>query len=112
MKKSAPWLLFLMLFTITAFAEDKDVLPNNYLTGMHVIASHPAPGGPNATLKRLTSAFSFSPSTTSTCSTFPPPLACADTLIRFNGQFNALGVYLDGTARNTWQYSMVGKPPS
>ena len=109
MKKSAPCFLFLMLLTV-AYAQDKDVLPNNYLTRMHVIASHPVPGGPNATMKRLTSAFSFSPSTTSTCTNFSLP--CADTLIHFNGQFNVLGVYVDGTARDIWQYSMVGKSPS
>jgi hypothetical protein len=112
MKKSAPLLLFLMLLAITAFAEDKDALPNTFLKGMHAIAAHPAPGGPNAAQKKLASALRVSPSTTSACSNSPLLLQCLDTVVHFNGGFNALGVYLDGTARNSWQYSMVGKPPS
>jgi hypothetical protein len=112
MKKSAPLLLFVMLLAITAFAEDKDALPNTFLKGMHAIAAHPAAGGPNAAQKKLASALRVSPSTTSACSNSPLLLQCLDTVVHFNGEFNDLGVYLDGTTRKFWQYSMVGKPPS
>lgn len=108
--KSALWFLLVMLLSVAGFAQDqdKDVLPNNHLSKMHVIAIHPAPGGPNAAAKGLANALSFSPNAT-TSSSFPPGV---DTLINFTGQFKALGVYLDGTARDIWQYSMVGRPPS
>ena len=110
MKKCALWFLLVTLLSAVAFAQDKDkdVLPNNFLSGMHVIASHPAPGGPYAAQKRATNVLRPLPNATS-CSGFPP---CVDTLINFTGQFRAEGVYLDGTARDVWQYSMVGRAPS
>ena len=110
MKKCALWFLLVTLLSAVAFAQDKDkdILPNNFLSGMHVIASHPAPGGPYAAQKRATNVLRPLPDATG-CSGFPP---CVDTLINFTGQFRAEGVYLDGTARDIWQYSMVGRAPS
>lgn len=110
MKKCALWFLLVTLLSAVAFAQDKDkdILPNNFLSGMHAIASHPAPGGPYAARKRATNVLRPLPDVTS-CSGFPP---CVDTLINFTGQFKAEGVYLDGTARDIWQYSMVGRAPS
>ncbi|MGC2548793.1 MAG: hypothetical protein WA437_00970 [Candidatus Sulfotelmatobacter sp.] len=110
MKKCALWFLLVTLLSAVAFTQDKDkdVLPNNFLSGMHVIASHPAPGGPYAAQKRATNVLRPLPTATG-CSGFPP---CVDTLINFTGQFRAEGVYLDGTARDVWQYSMVGRAPS
>ena len=54
MKKCALWFLLVTLLSAVAFTQDKDkdVLPNNFLSGMHVIASHPAPGGPYAAQKK------------------------------------------------------------
>jgi hypothetical protein len=121
MTKSTPAFLLAVLFSVTAFAQnarvnnaqDKDALPNTFLRGMHMMNTHPAPGGPKAAQKMPNAAF-VSPNTNSGTSCQPESLAlpCVDTLVHFNGQFNALGVYLDGTARDTWQFSMVGKPPS
>src|ERR1700732_4702083 len=92
MKKCALCFLLVTLLSAVAFTQDKDVLPNSFLSGMHVIASHPAPGGPYAAKKRSTNVLQPLPNATSS-SSFPPGV---DTLINFTGQFRTEGVYLDG----------------
>lgn len=52
MKKSTPWFLFVMLFSITALAQtatqqtnsNKDALPNTFLRGKQVKYSRVTPG--------------------------------------------------------------------
>jgi hypothetical protein len=96
------------LSNLLAFGATTIAAIYNFLSGMHVIASYPAPGGPYAAQKRATNVLRSLPNATSP-SSFPPGV---DTLVNFTGQFKAEGVYLDGTARDIWQYSMVGRPPS
>jgi len=122
MSKSSPWSLLTILIAAMAIAQDarvnnaqdKDALPNTYLRGMHIKNFQPAPGGPNA-IQKVPNALPLSPNVTNSGTSCQPEstaLPCVDTLIHFNGQFHTPGVYLDGTGRDTWQYSMVGKPPS
>ena len=68
MKTCALWFLLVTLLNAVAFTQDKDVLPNNFLSGMHVIASHPAPGGPYAAQKRATNVLRPLPNATSSSS--------------------------------------------
>jgi len=123
MRKYTPWFLFVMLFSVISFAEnakvnnapDKDALPNTFLRGKQTKFTHLAPGGPHGA-KKLMNAVSLSPNVATTPSTSCQPqsslLACADSVTNFLGSFKDEGVYLDGTTRDTWKYSMVGTAPS
>ena len=110
MKKFAPWFLFVLLVSLSAFAEDeKGVLPSSFLAGMHPRYTHIAPGGPYAKQKEAMTHASNLVGNFSSSTAFPHGV---DTLINFTGSFRAHGVYLDGTHRDLWQYSMVGRGPS
>ena len=98
MNKLVRWsmLLALSIFGFSAVAQDNDALPPNYLAGMHVMHANnsanlekkgniPAPHG------------------------FPLGV---DTIVNFTGQFQAPGVFYDGSAHQMWEYSMVGNPPA
>jgi hypothetical protein len=121
MKKFAPSFLLVILLSVTAFAQnaqttqDRDALPNNFLTGKHVKFSRIAPGGPNAAKKNMLNAARLSLNTTTTATSCTPQstkLPCVDTIINNNNFFKEQGVYFDGTSRSIWQYSFVGKPPA
>jgi len=111
-----------MLLSVTTFAknakvdnaQDKDALPNTYLRGKQMKFTHPAPGGPHGAQK-LANAASLSPNVTATPSTSCKPqsslLACVDSVTNFLGSFDEEGIYLDGTTRDIWKYSMVGTAP-
>jgi hypothetical protein len=123
MKHSIPWFLLVLLFSFPAHAQnteghvpgqDRDSVPNTFLRGKHMKSYRAAPGGPHASQK-LPNAAAFSPSVTSSTSSCTPQsllLSCVDSLVNFTGQFQAAGVYSDGTPRKTWEYSMVGRGPS
>jgi hypothetical protein len=96
MKKFAPWLLLFAMFSFTAFAQQNDALPANYLAGTHVEHSNPKGGG------------FHSNGNIPTPQGFPQGI---DTLVNFTGHFDAQGVYADGSAHHIWEYSMVGNPP-
>src|SRR5581483_5235652 len=106
MRKLAPWFVLFALCSVTAFAEQSDVLPNGFLTHMRSKHVDPPAAGTHATLKAHASLNSRDHHNSQPA--FPPGI---DTIVNFTGQFNAPGVYFDGTTRNTWQYSMVGNPP-
>jgi hypothetical protein len=120
MKKSAPWFLFALLFSVSAFAQNaqqqsaqnKDVLPANFLSTKHVRYGHPAAGGPFASQKLFKTASkpaSNALSTTSTTSSFPPGV---DSLVNFVGNFSEPGINFNGKPNTNWHYSIVGNPPT
>jgi len=118
MKRSSPWFLLVMLLSVTAFAQntqtaqDKDALPSTFLRGKQIRYSRPAPGGPHAAQKHMPNAASLSlNATTSTCQPQSIKLACVDSLTNFIGNFKEQGIYLDGSPRDLWQFSMVGMEP-
>jgi len=94
--KFALCFLSLALFGLSAFAEDPDVLPANFLGGAHVKHTNNA-GGLNTKQGNIPTPHGF-----------PQGI---DTLVNFTGHFEAQGVYFDGTAHHIWEYSMVGNPP-
>ena len=117
MKKFAPGFLLVTLLGVTAFAQnaqvqttqDRDALPNNYLSGKHVKYSHPAPGGPYAAQKHAMTAASTLSNTTTATSTFPPHV---DTLVNFLGNYSVPGINFNGQSNDHWHYSIVGNPPT
>jgi hypothetical protein len=123
MKKFAPGFLLVTLLSVTAFAQnaqqnlpaqDKDALPNNFLHGKHIKYAHSTPAGLHAA-KKMPNAASLSlnaATNSSSCKPQSSVLACVDTITNFNSFFKEQGVYLDGTSRDIWQFSLVGKPPS
>lgn len=121
MKKSAPWFLFVMLFSITALAQtatqqtsNKDALPNTFLRGKQVKFTRVTPGSVHST-KKIPNAASLSLNATTTSNSCAPQsfaLACLDSVINNNNFFKEEGVYYNGTTRNIWQYDLVGKPPA
>ena len=97
MKNFAPWFMLLALctFSITAFSQDSDSVPNNALAGMHVKHTNNAGG-------------LHGKGNIPTPHGFPVGI---DTLVNFTGHFEAQGVYFDGSPHHIWEYSMVGNPP-
>ena len=95
-KKVCLCLMSLALFSFAAFASDDDVVPNNYLMGMHVKHANNA-GGVHGK-GNIPTPHGF-------------PLG-VDTLTNFTGHFEAQGVYFDGTPHHIWEYSMVGNDPA
>jgi hypothetical protein len=101
--RSTLWLLllgFAFLGINAAFAQQKeeaatDALPNNYLAGQKV--RHQSNAGGLHAKGNLPTPHGFPQG--------------VDTLVNFTGQFQAPGVYFDGTSHNIWEYSMVGNPP-
>lgn len=96
MRKLALFFCFTALCSFSALAQTRGQVPKSFMKGKHVIHVHPAAGAlrgkgnmPNK-------------------NSFP---AGIDTIVNFTGQFEAPGIYLDGSSRNVWQYSMVGNPP-
>ena len=95
-KKVGLCLMSLALLSFSAFAADDDVVPNNYLMGMHVKHANNA-GGLHGK-GNIPTPHGF-------------PLG-VDTLTNFTGHFEAQGVYFDGTPHHIWEYSMVGNDPA
>ncbi|HEY4052717.1 MAG TPA: hypothetical protein VGL74_03180 [Terriglobales bacterium] len=96
MRKFGFLVLIAGLFTVSAFAADSDALPANALRGMHLKHTHPSPS--NFKKKgNIPTPHGF-------------PLG-VDTITNFTGHFESQGVYFDGSAHHTWEYSMVGNPP-
>ncbi len=95
-KKVGLCLMSLALFSFSAFAADDDVVPDNYLMGMHVKHTNNA-GGLNGK-GNIPTPHGF-------------PLG-VDTLTNFTGHFESQGVYFDGSAHHIWEYSMVGTDPA
>src|SRR5579884_1709379 len=122
MKKCVPWFLLALLCSIPAFAQNaqqqssqnKDVLPDSFLTTKHVRYGHVKAGGPFATNKHFSSvskaaASSLSSTTNASTSSFPPGV---DTLVNFVGNFSEPGINYNGKPNSNWHYSIVGNPPS
>jgi hypothetical protein len=96
MRKFGVLVLIAGLCSLTAFAADSDALPANALRGMHMKHAHPSPS--NFKKKgNIPTPHGF-------------PLG-VDTITNFTGHFESQGVYFDGSAHHTWEYSMVGNPP-
>lgn len=95
-KKVALCLMSVALLSFSAFAADDDVVPDNYLMGMHVMHANNA-GGLNGK-GNIPTPHGF-------------PLG-VDTLTNFTGHFESQGVYFDGSAHHIWEYSMVGTDPA
>lgn len=95
-KKIGLCLMSLALFSFAAFASDDDVVPDNYLMGMHVKHTNNAGG-------------LHGKGNIPTPHGFP---AGVDTLTNFTGHFEAQGIYFDGTPHHIWEYSMVGNDPA
>ena len=98
MKKLAPWLMLLALFSFSfvAFAQDSDAVPPNTLAGMHPIHAN-------------NSANAHKRGNIPTPHGFPLGV---DTITNFTDHFEAQGVLFDGSAHQMWEYSMVGNPPA
>jgi len=97
MKKVVFCLLSLAIFTLTAFAaQNSNELPKNFLSSKHPIHANHAGG-------------LHGKGNIPTPHGFP---AGVDTLINFTNHFEAQGVYFDGSAHHTWEYSMVGNNPA
>jgi hypothetical protein len=96
MKYLVSCFLLFGIFVLPTFAQDPDALPSNYLGGAHVREMNVPPGGAKRGKLSATKAFPQG----------------VDTIVNFTGQFQAQGVYYDGSPRNLWQYSMVGNPPA
>jgi hypothetical protein len=97
MKKFAFCILSLALFTLTAFAaQNNNELPKNFLSTKHPIHASKA-GGVHGK------------GNIPTPHGFP---AGVDTLVNFTDHFEAQGIYFDGSAHHTWEYSMVGTKPA
>lgn len=119
-KKSASWFLFVMLFSVAALAQtatqqnsNKDALPNTFLRGKHVKYSRVTPGSVHSA-KKISNAASLSLNAATASTSCAPQsfaLGCLDTVINNNNFFKEKGVYYDGTTRDIWQFSLVGKPP-
>lgn len=97
MKKFASWFMFIALFSFScaAFAQDGDALPANFTAGLHVQHANNS-----ANLQKR--------GNIPTPQGFPQGV---DTIVNFTNHFEAQGVYFDGSARQVWEYSMVGNPP-
>jgi hypothetical protein len=97
MQKLVPWsmLLALLSFAFSAVAQDNDALPPNYLAGTHVMHANNS-----ANLQKK--------GNIPTPQGFPQGV---DTIVNFTHQFQAPGVFYDGSAHQMWEYSMVGNPP-
>jgi hypothetical protein len=89
-------LLALLSFGFSAVAQDNDALPPNYLAGTHIIHANNS-----ANLQKK--------GNIPTPHGFPQGV---DTIVNFTGQFQAQGVFYDGSAHQMWEYSMVGNPPA
>jgi len=97
MKKFAFCILSLAIFTLTAYAaQNKNELPKNFLSSKHPIHANKA-GGVHGK------------GNIPTPHGFP---AGVDTLVNFTDHFEAQGIYFDGSAHHTWEYSMVGNKPA
>ncbi len=96
MKKLVPCLVLFALFAfgLTVMAQDTDVVPPNFLAGMHGKDAHNV------------GAF-HSKGNIPTPHGFPQGV---DTLVNFTHQFQAQGVYADGSSHHMWEYSIVGNP--
>ena len=96
MKKSISLLSLAALFTLSAFAQNSDVLPNNYLAGMHVKHQQRNP------------ALQHKRGNIPSPHGFPVGV---DTLVNFTGHYEAQGVLYNGAPHQMWEYSMVGNAP-
>src|SRR5690242_13030329 len=98
MKKIAPWFISLALFgfSLAVFAQDNDALPRNAARGFKI--EHANNLGKLGTKGNIPTPHGFPQG--------------VDTIVNFTNQFQAPGVYFDGTAHNIWEYSMVGNPPN
>ncbi len=94
MKYAVP-LLVLGLLALTAFAQDDDALPGNFLAGANAHHMNPKAGANKQ-------------GNIPTPHGFPQGY---DTLVNFTGHFEAQGVFYDGTPHHIWEYSMVGNTP-
>ena len=83
-------------FSVSAFAQDPDALPPTFTAGMHVMHANNA-----ANLQKR--------GNIPTPQGFPQGV---DTVVNFTHQFEAEGVFFDGSAHQMWEYSMVGNPPN
>lgn len=98
MKRLAPVLMLLALcgFSLAALAQDNDALPANAAAGFKIEhANNQASLGTKGNIP--------------TPHGFPQGV---DTIINFTNQFQAPGIYFDGSTHNIWEYSMVGNPPN
>jgi hypothetical protein len=94
MKMFAPWFALLALMSLAAFAQD-DALPPNYLSSTHIMHDSNAGG-------------LHGKGNIPTPHSFPQGV---DTLVNFTNHFEAQGVFYDGSAHHTWEYSMIGNAP-
>lgn len=89
-------LLALFGFSLAALAQDNDALPANAAAGFKIRhANNQASLGTKGN--------------TPTPHGFPLGV---DTIVNFTGQFQAPGIYLDGSTHNIWEFSMVGNSPN
>lgn len=122
MKKALPCFLLVFVSSFSGHAQnaqgklpsqDQDSVPNTFLRRKPMLEYRPAPGGPHAAQKMaIAAAHTSATSSASSCAPQSVVLACVDSITNFTGKFDAPGVYLDGTARDTWEFSMVGRAPS
>src|SRR5579864_2619919 len=90
-------LMLILNFSVTAsLALEPDQLPANFLGGKHPIHLNNAGG-------------LHGKGNIPTPHGFP---AGVDTIVNFTHQFQAPGVYFDGSAHHIWEYSMVGNDPA
>lgn len=95
MKICAPWFAVLALMSFAAFAQDNDAVSPNYLSHAHIMHINHAGG-------------LHGKGNIPTPHGFPQGV---DTLVNFTDHFEAQGVFYDGSAHHTWEYSMMGNAP-
>ncbi|HZC22331.1 MAG TPA: hypothetical protein VE866_03260, partial [Candidatus Binatia bacterium] len=95
MKMFARWFALLAFVSLAAFAQNNGSLPPNYLSTAHVMHVNHAGG-------------LHGKGNIPTPHGFPQGV---DTLVNFTDHFEAQGVFYDGSAHHTWEYSMMGNAP-